>query len=181
TEAKLKIDEKRSTIARLESRLEDAEEEVANHRREAAKLRDVQDELKRVSAELYAVKQERMESAAAAERVPHPQLTEIVAALEETKEKLASSVMREHQQSLKLTRAAEALTLLRGQLVRVDEDNSHLRKVLDEKMALLSAAEAEKERLQAHWRESQEAVRVRQRATLQAISQIMVGDGDGGV
>ncbi|EKG01597.1 hypothetical protein TCSYLVIO_007400 [Trypanosoma cruzi] len=181
TEAKLKIDEKRSTIARLESRLEDAEEEVANHRREAAKLRDVQDELKRVSAELYAVKQERMESAAAAERVPHPQLTEVVAALEETKEKLASSVMREHQQSLKLTRAAEALTLLRGQLVRLDEDNSHLRKVLDEKMALLSAAEAEKERLQAHWRESQEAVRVRQRATLQAISQIMVGDGDGGV
>ncbi|RNF20136.1 putative MYH7B protein [Trypanosoma conorhini] len=177
-EAKQKIDEKRSTIARLEARLEDAEEEAANHRCEAANLRKVQEELQRVSAELQAMQQERVASAAAV--APRPPVTEVMGALEDAKEKLASSAVREHQQSLKLTRAAEALTLLRGQLARVDEDNCRLRRVLDEKVALLHAAEAEKEQLQAQWRETQEAARVRQRATLQAISQMMVSDAERG-
>lgn len=176
-EAKVKISEKRSTIAKLEARLEEAEEEAASHRHDAAKLCSALEELQRVKTELKSLQQESVNAAAG--RTPCPEFVELTEALEETKRKLTSSMVREHQQSLKLTRAAETLTLVRGQLARVDEANRSLTKELDDTTAQLSAVRAEHARLQTQWQESQQAARVRQRATLQALSQIMeAGNGD---
>ncbi|ORC91782.1 putative MYH7B protein [Trypanosoma theileri] len=179
-EAKLKIDEKRSVIAKLEERLEDAEEAAANHHHETARLRRVEEELRRVKEELWVAKKEQQEATTPPPLPPPPpqqQLTELIEALDDTKQKLASSMVREHQQTVKLMRAVEALTVVREQLARVGEANTRLTRELSEKEASLRLAESEQQRLQAQWREAQEATRVRQRATLQALSHIIM-EGD---
>ncbi|KAH9586561.1 Leucine-rich repeat [Trypanosoma melophagium] len=173
-EAKLKIDEKRTVIAKLEERLEDAEEAAANHHHETARLRRVEEELQRVKEELWATKQQQQKEATTPKQQHQQQLTELIEALDDTKQKLASSMVREHQQTVKLMRAVEALTLVREQLARVGEANTRLTRELSEKEASLRLAESERQRLQAQWRETQEATRVRQRATLQALSHIIM-------
>nr|CCC52586.1 conserved hypothetical protein, fragment [Trypanosoma vivax Y486] len=171
-EARIKIDEKRSIIAKLRVQLKEAEEAIEGHAQDAAKLSLVQEELRRTKSELSVLQKERAESSVPQQR----QLTELLGELEETKRQLATTTLRERQQSVVLARAGEALSLMRGQLARVDQVNGSLTAQLSERDALLMSAEAEKERLRQQWREVQEAVRTHQQGALFALSKLMADD-----
>nr|CCC94697.1 putative leucine-rich repeat protein (LRRP) [Trypanosoma congolense IL3000] len=174
-EAKMKIDEKRAIISKLETRLDDAEEALETQRQKAARLARVEEELQQLKGEFDAV-QAQQPTSAITEQL---HLAGLLEALNDTKQKLAASTVREHQQSLKLTRAAETLMLVRGQLARVDEVNISLTRELGERDAALREAEAEKQRLQRQWHDAQETARLRQQLTLQTLSQLMAGGVEG--
>ncbi|RHW67439.1 leucine-rich repeat protein (LRRP) [Trypanosoma brucei equiperdum] len=174
-EAEAKIDEKRAIIAKLEARLEEARESAECQREEAAKLLRVEEELRRVKAEFSAIEKD----ASLQTTTQQPQLKELMDALDDSKRKLATLAAREHQQSVKLARAAEALMLVRGQLVRLDEVNTSLTNELSEREAALRAATTENRHLQQQLQEIQETERARHRAALQTLSQLMVGGIEG--
>lgn len=171
-EARGKIDEKRRAIAALEERLEGLLESQEKATEAAVQRSDELSAAQRLAAEEAARRE-------AAER----QAAQLTAALELFRGNDSGSSSGglspadRRRVEVEQARLVSALTVAREQLVRLQDSHRALSQERDAAAAALQRCEREVEEGRRQLLEARESGRLRQRATFEVLSQIMLADG----
>lgn len=176
-EARAKLNEKRRRIAELEDAVETltaqhtrATEMNVSHRTE---LEAAQRSLAQLQSDLD---KERSRVKSEVERQT-AQLPEMERKQRDLSEMLATRVAQAHQHELEKKTLVHALTTAREQLLRLQDSNTLLSSANASAREQLTRQQGELDAARQQLRETQEATRAKQRATREALSQLMTADG----
>ncbi|KPI88335.1 hypothetical protein ABL78_2574 [Leptomonas seymouri] len=175
-EARAKLNEKRQRIAELE---EQADALASQHARATelnlsyhTKLEAAQRSLAEAQKELG---EERSRHSAEVQQQTS-QVPEMERRLRELSELLATRAAQAHQHELEKKTLVSTLTVAREQLVRLQESNTYLASSNADAKEQLAQQQIELDAARQQLRDTQEATRAKQRATLEALSRLMTAD-----